>query len=130
LKSFLKYQFPPILWLGFIFLISSWSALGNLKTPTGFDKLTHLVLWFVLCLLTRRAFFYQQRLPWLKRHNLWGALVVTTLIGVADEYYQIYVPSRTSDFGDVVADFAGAFLFVIIVLTRNRRQERLAKKDV
>jgi len=111
-------------------LISSLSALGNLKTPTGFDKLTHLVLWFVLCLLTRRAFLHQQRLPWLKRHALWGAFVVTTIIGVADEYYQIYVPSRTSDVADVIADFAGAFLFVIMVLTRNRLHERFPQKDV
>lgn len=56
--------------------------------------------------------------------------MVTTIIGVADEYYQIYVPSRTSDVADVIADFAGAFLFVIMVLTRNRLHERFPQKDV
>ncbi|MEX1274656.1 MAG: VanZ family protein [Bacteroidota bacterium] len=116
----LKYQLPPLLWLAFIFFLSSWSMLATLQSPVGFDKVIHAIMWFVLCLLTRRAFFHQQRFRWLRRHDLWGALLATTLYAALDEYYQTFVPARTSDIADVAADFTGALLFVLLFLLKER----------
>lgn len=129
LNHILKYQLPPLLWLAFVFFLSSWSTLATLQSPEGFDKVIHGILWFVLCLLTRRAFFHQQRFAGLKRHSLWGALAATTLYGALDEYYQTFVPARTADGVDVVADFAGAFLFVILFLIRERFQRGKEKRE-
>lgn len=81
-------------------------------------------MWFVLCFLTRRAFFFQERFGWLRRHDIWAALMATTLYGVLDEYYQSFVPARTSDIVDVVADFTGALLFVLLFISMGQLRRR------
>lgn len=50
--------------------------------------------------------------------------MATTLYAVLDEYYQSFVPARTSDIADVVADFTGALLFVLLFLSVGRVRRR------
>ena len=50
--------------------------------------------------------------------------MATTLYGGLDEYYQSFVPARTSDIADVVADFTGALLFVLLFLSGGRLRRR------
>ncbi len=55
--------------------------------------------------------------------------MATTLYGALDEYYQSFVPARTSDIADVGADFTGALLFVLLFLSVGwlRRRKENAK---
>jgi VanZ family protein len=127
----LKYQFPPILWLVLIYGLSSISKFPTLKTPIGFDKIVHAVLWFVLCAFTRRAFFFQERYQWLKAHALLVAFLFAVIYGASDEFHQQFVPSRTPDVYDAVADTVGALLFVVIfwIWKRNRRPQPEPAKE-
>jgi VanZ family protein len=68
-------------------------------------------------------------LPLLRRWSfLWAALGVLTafVAGSADEFHQSFVPSRTSNFHDVLIDTAGAVFFqmvIAIALSRRKRQD-------
>jgi VanZ family protein len=68
-----------------------------------------------------RALYHQRRFPWLRPWAFLAAFVLSVLYGVADEVHQMYVPERTADLYDVVADGTGALLFVLLYWWRFRR---------
>ncbi len=96
---------PLFVWVGVILTSTS---IPNVSTPgpAGMDKLGHLLLYGVLGMLTVRA--------------LWDAgqplrTLVTSLAAIAvfaaiDEWHQGFIPGRSTDFADWVADVAGALL--------------------
>ena len=120
MKNAIKYQFPPLLWIAIIFTLSSIPRLQlTFESVLGADKMAHAVMFLVLCLLVRRAFFYQDFFPLLKTYALLGAFIFAVVYGILDEYHQTFVPGRVSDFYDVLADTGGALLYVgISWLTR------------
>lgn len=121
LKPFVKYQLPFFLWIVCIFGLSSIPRVPVIKSPISLDKLVHIGLFFVMCWLGSRAFYYQSRYGWLKRSPLLGAFIFTILYGILDEVHQIYVPGRTSDVNDVLADVTGALLFALWCVVRRNR---------
>lgn len=121
LRGLVKYQLPPILWIFAIFVLSSIPRLPTLLgVPEGADKIAHALMFFVLCWLSRRAFFYQSYLPLLSRYALLGALIFTVVYGMLDEFHQRFVPGRTSDLYDIMADAGGAFLYAVIAWMAQR----------
>lgn len=120
MKNVIKYQLPPLLWIAIIFTLSSIPRLQlTFESVLGADKIAHAVMFLVLCLLVRRAFFYQVFFPLLKTYALLGAFIFAVVYGILDEYHQTFVPGRVSDFYDVLADTGGALLYVgISWLTR------------
>jgi VanZ family protein len=116
----IKYQLPPLLWIAIIFTLSSIPKLQlRFESVLGADKIAHAVMFCVLCLLVRRAFFHQDFFPLLKTYALLGAFIFAVVYGILDEYHQTFVPGRVSDFYDVLANTGGALLYVgISWLTR------------
>jgi VanZ family protein len=48
---------------------------------------------------------------WLRDHSLLGAFLFTIVYGILDEVHQMYVPGRSPDVYDAMADAFGALLF-------------------
>lgn len=119
-RHFARYQFPLIGWIVLIFFLSALPKVPDVRFPVSPDKLGHIGIYFVLCMLSRRAFFHQARFPWLRRNALWAAFGFTLIYGVLDELHQLYVPGRWADIYDVVADGIGGALFVAVFLWRRR----------
>ena len=109
---FAKYQLPLLIWLLLIFSASAIQTLPVVKFPLSPDKIAHAGIYFVLCMLGRRAFHHQERSPWLKERSLLAALLLAVVYGALDEVHQMYVPGRSPDIYDVLADSLGASLFV------------------
>lgn len=86
-------------------------GLGCLEQTNWFDKVKHAAAYAVLGALLWRA------LAGVYRKWIVAALVVgiSVLYGVTDEYHQKFVPNRTCDICDLIADTAGAALAVVIV---------------
>lgn len=115
MRGLIKYQLPPLLWIFVIYVLSSIPKLPILLgVPKGADKIGHAILFFVLCWLSWRAFLHQSYLPLMSRYALLGAFIFTIVYGVLDEFHQRFVPGRTSDVYDVMADAGGALLFAVI----------------
>ena len=120
LRNFLWNQLPLILWAASIFVLSGMRGFPVTRTPIGFDKIAHFVLFFVFCGLGWRAFFHQLASRSLKRQALLCAFLLAVLYGALDEFHQYYVPGRQADLYDLLADGLGALGYVIWHRFRSR----------
>ncbi|HEX7039380.1 MAG TPA: VanZ family protein [Trueperaceae bacterium] len=104
-----------VLWAAFIFWQSSTPDAGGMLDwlPPGSDKVAHAVAFLVLAGLLTLA---------TGRPLVAAALAV--LYGASDEVHQAFVPGRSSDALDLVADTAGAALGAWLVARALRRRGR------
>jgi len=105
-----KFYLPPILWAGIIFWNSS---RPHVHVPKfGFqsaDKLAHAAVYFILGYLIIRAVTAASRnaINWKQGLLL---IFIGILYGASDEFHQLFVPGRSADFFDWVADMFGVVL--------------------
>jgi VanZ family protein len=104
LRRFLLHVLPVVAYAGGIFLLSSRSSL---PTPgiVGFDKVAHFGVYGGLAFLAARGAGGYGMAP--SRAAVFGALLAT-LYGGSDELHQSFVPGRTMELADLVADALGA----------------------
>lgn len=109
---------PALLWQALIWLLSSrpWPTAGGLVArlwlllPQGLrellpaDKAVHATFYAILALL------WVWGLP--LRQRVGAAWLLATAWGALDEFHQSYVPGRTADLWDLLADAVGAALAV------------------
>ena len=93
----------------FIFWLSS----GPIPVPkavsfVGLDKLAHVGAYGLLALLVWMGMARSGR-GHAARRMFWTAALFATLYGATDELHQYFVPTRTFDPADWLADAAGAF---------------------
>jgi VanZ family protein len=127
MKKFSLFQLPIFIWAAFIFWLSSLSNLPQVETPIiSADKLAHMSVFFVFCSFSRRALYFQNAFPILKKWSLICAFFLTCLYGYLDEVHQLYVPGRSYDYFDMLADAIGAILFVVLLTFFDRRKGKQA----
>lgn len=122
--GFWRYQFPAIAWAAVIFGISSLpGSTIPISPPFQLDKLFHVGIFFVLCLLLNRALLNQSRIPALTGYHLVISLLIVIAYGVSDELHQTVVPGRSSDFYDALADSLGGLACTFYLLLQKSRGE-------
>ena len=96
---------PVVAWAGVILTATS---LPNVPAPpaAGSDKLAHLAMYAVLGFLSLRAVAASGALP----RILLLTLISIAMFGAVDEWHQQFVPNRSADPADWVADVAGGAL--------------------
>ena len=111
MAAFRTYVFwlPALACAGLIFFLSSQSKLPPLGPPfENKDKVEHFIaytaLWFCIILPLR----YGHRLSLAKSIAI--ALVLTSAYGASDEFHQRFVPNRSCDVLDWIADTFGGFI--------------------
>jgi len=90
--------------MALIFHVSAESNPMPELTEHVWDKLLHLTEYTVLAVLLARALI-GERLPVLTAIVL--AVLLTSAYGATDEYHQLFVPMRSSDVHDWLADTIG-----------------------
>ncbi|MDH5753431.1 MAG: VanZ family protein [Deltaproteobacteria bacterium] len=105
-----------------VFVMSSVPVSRPPRIP-GLDKIVHITEYFLVGLsylnLATSGF---RRLPW-KTGVTYLLLVVC--LGSIDEFYQSFVPRRTSDWRDIIADTIGGLLALALGVYFTRRLSRL-----
>lgn len=81
------------------------TAPGFTRWFPHFDKVTHFFIYGLLATLTLRALGSRRWAPWL-------AITAVSLFGASDEWHQSFVPGRSCEVADWVADTLGAALAV------------------
>ena len=101
---------PVALYTGLIFWICSASRpIPGQQYFPQMDKLCHAVEYGPYAALWLRAIRGGfGHLSW--RKSLLLALAATALVGALDEYYQSFVPLKSSDLWDIAADTFGALI--------------------
>lgn len=126
-KRFLIWWFPVILYCLFIFIQSAFpSPVRTPGVPLG-DKLLHLTGYALLAALVFRAMNATRPGP---AGRLWTMSVLfAALYGALDEVHQAFVPSRTADVLDLLADAAGAAIGAGAALWITARKARPPRKN-
>jgi len=111
-------------WIGAWWLTLSYMAVVQFLTSTprlprflkgaGIDKLEHFLAYCVMGLLVWRSFYLRRP----GASNWWLALATTVVAGiyaVADELHQRFIPGRFCEWQDLVADWIGVAVALVIV---------------
>jgi len=109
---FFKYHLPVILYAALILVVSS---VPNLKTPLvrvpGGDKVVHFLEYGILALLTFRSVRHWKAGMTLKQTAL-SAMVLVAIFPAIDEFLQSFIPGRSPEIYDLVADICGGWSFL------------------
>lgn len=108
--KFFRYALPVLIWMIFIFYISSLSHPPS--PPAGkipyFGEFFHFAEYLVLSFLSLRMF---------KNYNIKNyfvfAIVFSILYAFTDEIHQLFVPFRAFELKDLIIDSLGA-VFVLV----------------
>jgi hypothetical protein len=101
-----------------IFLLSAQPSLPDRAPPwldwSGSDKIAHAIVFAGLSLLVYTGVTRSDRGIG-TRARMIVPIAFTTLYGLSDEFHQHFVPNRSFDLFDLLADAAGATIIVIAV---------------
>jgi len=125
----MRYPVPLVVWALLIFIGSSIPAASFPNSPIfTYDKALHAGVFFVFALLTERALRHHARYHFLALHSRSITLLIAIVYGALDEFHQWFVPGRIPDVFDLIADTAGAVLFLIVLwlIQSKRRRENPA----
>ena len=113
-KHFVWFQLPAIAWAAAIFIQSSMSYID---TPDlGFDaqdKLFHAIEYAILGFLLRRALVFQST-QFIKKRTGWLTILIGGTYAISDEIHQLFVPGRSGEIADAIADIFGIILVVFV----------------
>jgi VanZ family protein len=103
---------PALLWAGLLWTVSGTPAAGLPPLFPGADKLAHLAAYAVLGLLLARIW------PVTAAAGARQVLTLGTAYGITDEIHQYFVAGRTTETGDMAADWLGVALAVWLLRRR------------
>lgn len=115
----LSYWILVVLYAALIFYLSSGPVTVDLPDLPGNDKLYHMIEYGIFSFLLYNALlstFKKERT--LKIVLL--VVVLTLLYGISDEFHQLFVPERSADPYDVVADASGAIIVQGLICIKKR----------
>jgi hypothetical protein len=116
LQELFKYYIFPFTIMGTLFYLSHQSSVDvGIDWFYGMDKILHSIAYGVLCISWVISLFVNKVEKFAMR-----AFLFTSAYGIFDEFHQYFVPGRTPDPFDWMADCAGALaaLFFCLLLFR------------
>ena len=107
-----------IAWACLIFFLSSQPGIDAPELCPGQDKLFHLIAYAVLGFLGVGALKITEE--GYRHRQVWFVALVVMLYGISDEIHQYFVPGRSAEALDAMADAVGAMLgaWVMFYLAR------------
>jgi VanZ family protein len=112
-KRILFYLLPAVGYAVLIFALSSSSLdIEELRPVFEYDKLLHLVEYYILGYLLMRVFTTSLDSSRAEKAVL-ATILVGTLYGASDEIHQYFVPGRDCNLFDFLFDAAGATLAAV-----------------
>lgn len=121
-RTISKFWAPFLCWVFLIFILSSIPGSRIPKISiAGFDKIGHIFIYSVFGFLLIRAVTKTSNISLTKAVIL--SVIIASIYGISDEWYQSFVPGRTADKVDFFADFVGVGMGIFLY---NRKEKRNA----
>ena len=112
-KIFMIYLPLVLYW---IILLGATSLPGSSVPNMGVsDKTLHFTAYSILTILLTFTVSFQNKFKILKKYAFISTLIIVNLYAVLDEIHQNFIPGRSMEFYDLMADFLGSLLGVLIV---------------
>jgi len=102
-----QYWLPSIIWAGFIFYLSS-RQIGGISLFPWADKVAHIGIYIVLGFFVCNAFKKTSNMQ--KGKVVILSFLVVVLYGLSDEFHQMFVPTRSAEVADLLADAVGGLI--------------------
>jgi len=110
-------------WLVYIPLVLYWMILFTATTLPGpqlpdlhlSDKIEHFGAFFILAILLNLALIYQRKSYLLFKFATLVTIIICLSYGAIDELHQMFIPGRSADIRDWLADSTGVVLGVFIL---------------
>lgn len=109
-KLLVFHWLPVIVWCTIIFVQSAFATPKVVPDWPDFDKVLHAGVYGLLGFLFCRALGAHPRLSRRSIPLLVLAALCTALYGLSDEWHQSFIPARTADAMDLLADLVGGIL--------------------
>ena len=113
-----------IAWAGVIFYLSSQPGIDTPLLFPGQDKLFHLIAFGLLGFLLMGSM--KTTSSGYRTMQVWFVVALVATYGVLDEFHQYFVPGRSAEIYDALADAAGGLLgawsmFYLVSVVVSRR---------
>lgn len=127
--SFFTIHLPWIAWMAAITVQSSFRGVPLPDLGIHFtDKIAHFIVFGILGLLITRGMRHVRKRI-IHNHPALTAVILGCIFALTDEIHQAFVPARSAEVLDWVADFVGILIFSYLYsLWSNRRHKRLTAK--
>lgn len=102
---------PALIWGALLVFIGGRSNVPTVESPLPLDKAAHFVMYGLLGALATLGWLKARRLP-----RLFWVLLLASLVGVVDEVNQRFVPHRSSEVADWLADVFGIGVGALLIL--------------
>jgi len=113
-KVYLVYL--PLIFYWIILLAATSFPTTALPSVGVGDKFMHFGAYFVLGVLLNLTLMFQDKYILLKRKNTLFTFLIVVFYACIDEIHQHFIPGRSMEFYDFVADIFGLVLALIFVL--------------
>ena len=101
------FYLPAILIAALIFTLSSFPQPEFIELNIQYkDKIFHFIAYFAFGSSLIMGFIRNQA-NWSKTRLIWAVLLIGAAYGASDELHQYFVPGRSCDFADWIADCLG-----------------------
>jgi VanZ family protein len=119
-SNFVRYHLPTLFWGAVIITLMSIPTNYIPKVHIlGYDKLGHSAFFLLLGFLVYRSIEHSKLKPKSSYRSIQFMLIIVGSFGYLSELYQHFIPGRSTDFYDWIADLIGAFGSVIIIFIYN-----------
>lgn len=112
---------PPLLWAGVIVFSTSMPTSVMPRQISPYDKALHFSMYAVLAALLTR--YVMERGSW---RLLVLAVVAVAAFGAVDEWHQRFIPGRSTELADWVADTLGGAVGTLAMALGLRRRRAAA----
>lgn len=119
-RVFVFIYLPLIIHWMTIFILTSLPS-DQLPSVEIGDKVNHFLAFFVLGFFLNLTLKYQTKYPSLKKNILLITIIIAAGYGLLDELHQLFVPGRSAEVLDWVADFVGAISGSLLAESLYRR---------
>lgn len=115
MKPFLRVWWPALAYAAFIFLLSSLERPPFLADFDLNDKWKHFLLFTVFAVLVYRSAAVSMERP---AAAGWMTVLLVSAYGATDELHQYFVPGRSCDWRDWLADTVAAIVIVAVLMRK------------
>lgn len=123
-------KIPLIVYWLILFILTSLPTGLALKTDFS-DKVNHFGAYGILSVLLFLNLKLQYKNEVIKKYAGTFTIIIASIYGMLDELHQIFVPGRSAEFWDWLADFAGSVVAVLILnFWYNYQNKSLAAKKI